>query len=107
MYRYVTSIIPHEGDFELDEAQLCFSDDEDNERVDKMVSSINNVTRFSNHMFKGGASKADVERMRDRETVIMEKLGVGRRGLIHARDDLSLKYLDIRRLTTQVTWSRT
>lgn len=40
------SIIPHESNLDVDEAHLCFYDQEDDERVDKMVNLIKDATRF-------------------------------------------------------------
>ena len=61
----VSPIIPNDLDVEVDEAELSFSDDEDDERVDKLVSLINEGSRFMNQMFEGGASKEDIARMRE------------------------------------------
>lgn len=49
----MTQIIPNETYFEIDEAELCFSDDEDGERVDKMLSLIKEGSSFRNEMFEG------------------------------------------------------
>uniref|UniRef100_A0A0D3ADM0 Uncharacterized protein n=1 Tax=Brassica oleracea var. oleracea TaxID=109376 RepID=A0A0D3ADM0_BRAOL len=61
----VTLIIHPDTDFELDEKELCLSNEEDTEIVDKMVSLIRDGTRLTKKMFIGGATKADVERMRE------------------------------------------
>lgn len=60
----MTSIIQADADFEINEECLCFSDEEDDESVDKMVSLIRDGARFSKTMFIGGATTSDVERMR-------------------------------------------
>uniref|UniRef100_M4F8L1 Ubiquitin-like protease family profile domain-containing protein n=1 Tax=Brassica campestris TaxID=3711 RepID=M4F8L1_BRACM len=62
----VTHIIPQDTDVEVDEAELCFSDEEDDTRVDSMVRLIKDGSRFSNQLFKGGATKADIELMREK-----------------------------------------
>ncbi|KAL0758961.1 hypothetical protein Bca101_075111 [Brassica carinata] len=61
----VTSIIQPATDFEIKEDCLFFSDDEDDDSVDKMVSLIRDGARFTKKMFIGGATSADVERMRE------------------------------------------
>ncbi|KAL0802190.1 hypothetical protein Bca101_057366 [Brassica carinata] len=61
----VSPIIPNDLDVEVDEAELSFSDDEDDERVDKLVSLINEGSRLKNQMFEGGTSKEDIARMRE------------------------------------------
>lgn len=61
----MTLIIHPDTDFELDEKELCLSNEEDTEIVDKMVSLIRDGTRLTKKMFIGGATKADVERMRE------------------------------------------
>ncbi|KAL0730702.1 hypothetical protein Bca4012_026796 [Brassica carinata] len=61
----VSQIIPNDLDVEVDEAELPFSDDEDDERVYKLVSLINDGSRFRNQMFEGRASKEDIARMRE------------------------------------------
>ncbi|KAF8084960.1 hypothetical protein N665_0692s0012, partial [Sinapis alba] len=58
---------------EVDEAVLCFSDEEDNDSVDKMVTLIKEGARFTKEMFKGEATKADVARMRDEANAIGNK----------------------------------
>ncbi|KAF8100053.1 hypothetical protein N665_0232s0025 [Sinapis alba] len=68
----VTSIIPPEN-LEVDEAVLCFSDKEDDDSVDKMVTLIKEGTHFTKEMFKGRATKADVARMRDEANAIGKK----------------------------------
>ncbi|KAF2553792.1 hypothetical protein F2Q68_00033927 [Brassica cretica] len=52
-------------DFEINEDCLFFPDDEDDDSVDKMVSLIRDGARFTKKMFIGGATSADVERMRE------------------------------------------
>ena len=42
-----------------------FSDDEDDDSVDKMVSLIRDGAHFTKKLFIGGATSADVERMRE------------------------------------------
>ncbi|CAN7110848.1 unnamed protein product [Brassica rapa subsp. narinosa] len=61
----VTSIIEPDTDFEINEECLCFSDEENDDSVDKMVSLIRDGTRFTKNMFIGGATTADVKRMRE------------------------------------------
>lgn len=63
-------IIQPETYFDLDEGELlCLSDEEDDERVYKMVSLIRDDTRFTKKIFTCGATKADVERMREEADV--------------------------------------
>ncbi|KAF3590719.1 hypothetical protein DY000_02021321 [Brassica cretica] len=61
----VTLIIQPDTDFEIKEDCLFFSDDEDDDSVDKMVSLIRDGARFTKKMFIGGATSADVKRMRE------------------------------------------
>lgn len=61
----MTSIIEPDTDFEINEECLCFSDEENDDSVDKMVSLIRDGTRFTKNMFIGGATTADVKRMRE------------------------------------------
>ncbi|KAF2532422.1 hypothetical protein F2Q70_00029523 [Brassica cretica] len=61
----VTLIIQPDTDFEINEDCLFFPDDEDDDSVDKMVSLIRDGARFTKKMFIGGATSADVERMRE------------------------------------------
>ncbi|KAF8102779.1 hypothetical protein N665_0195s0016 [Sinapis alba] len=68
----VTSIILPEN-LEVDEAVLCFSNKEDDESVDKIVTLIKEGTRFTKEMFKGLATKADVASMRDEADAIGKK----------------------------------
>uniref|UniRef100_A0A0D3D3T4 Ubiquitin-like protease family profile domain-containing protein n=1 Tax=Brassica oleracea var. oleracea TaxID=109376 RepID=A0A0D3D3T4_BRAOL len=70
----VTSIIQPATDFEIKEDCLFFSDDEDDDSIDKMVSLIRDGARFTKKMFIGGATSADVERMREEaEAEALEK----------------------------------
>lgn len=62
----MTHIIPQDTNLEVDEAELCFSDEEDDTRVDSMARLIKDGSRFSNQLFKGGATKADLELMREK-----------------------------------------
>lgn len=59
------SIIQPDTDFEINKDCLFFSDDEDDDSVDKMVSLIRDGAHFTKKMFIGGATSADVERMRE------------------------------------------
>ncbi|KAH0882923.1 hypothetical protein HID58_059019, partial [Brassica napus] len=59
------SIIQPDTDFEINKDCLFFSDDEDNDSVEKMVSLIRDGAHFTKKMFIGGATSAGVERMRE------------------------------------------
>ncbi|CAF2154882.1 unnamed protein product [Brassica napus] len=81
----VTHIIPQDTDVEVDEAELCFSDEEDDTRVDSMVRLIKDGSRFSNQLFKGGATKADIELMREKA----DEAAGGRKARVEGKvDDL-------------------
>ncbi|KAF3505334.1 hypothetical protein F2Q69_00042403 [Brassica cretica] len=56
----VTLIIQPDTDFEIKEDCLFFSDDEDDDSVDKMVSLIRDGAHFTKKMFIGGATSADL-----------------------------------------------
>ncbi|KAJ4910421.1 hypothetical protein Rs2_05042 [Raphanus sativus] len=60
----VTLIIPPDTGFDIDEDELCYSEDEDDVSVDKIVSLIRDGASFAKNMFIGGATNDDVERMR-------------------------------------------
>lgn len=60
----MSQIIPDDLGLEVDEAELCFSEDEEDGRVDKLVSLINEGSGFRNENFEDGASKEDLARMR-------------------------------------------
>ncbi|KAH0917631.1 hypothetical protein HID58_025291 [Brassica napus] len=62
---YVKSIIDEDPSRPLDESTLGWSDDVEDVGVDNLVKLINEGYKFSASMFKGGATKADVERMRE------------------------------------------
>ncbi|XP_018436588.1 uncharacterized protein LOC108808979 [Raphanus sativus] len=53
----------------IDESQLVWSDEEDDEKVDEMVVLINNNFVFTKSMFVGGVTKVDVDRMRESENL--------------------------------------
>lgn len=48
----------------MDESTFAWSDDEEDENVENLVKLINEGHIFSSEMFVGGATKADVIRMR-------------------------------------------
>lgn len=60
----VHSIIADDQSLELQEADLAWSDEEDDEHVDHMVKLISEAHPFTREMFIGGASAADLERIR-------------------------------------------
>ncbi|WZY92689.1 hypothetical protein YC2023_065018 [Brassica napus] len=62
---YVKSIIDEDPSRPLDESTLGWSDDVEDVGVDNLVKLINEGYMFSASMFKGGATKSDVERMRE------------------------------------------
>ncbi|CAN7104252.1 unnamed protein product [Brassica rapa subsp. narinosa] len=62
---YVKSIIDEDPSRPLDESTLGWSDDVEDVGVDNLVKLINEGYKFSASMFKGGATKSDVERMRE------------------------------------------
>ncbi|CAN7053728.1 unnamed protein product, partial [Brassica rapa subsp. trilocularis] len=62
---YVKSIIDEDPSRPLDESTLGWSDDVEDVGVENLVKLINEGYKFSASMFKGGATKADVERMRE------------------------------------------
>ncbi|KFK23558.1 hypothetical protein AALP_AAs41881U000400 [Arabis alpina] len=59
----VDSIISDDGDVEVDEAELQWSDDEVDPKVDNLMQLINDKHIFTSDMFVGGATKLDVLRM--------------------------------------------
>jgi len=65
----VRSIIDQDPLRPVDESNLVWSDDEEDEKVDNMVSLINTNFQFTSSMFVGGLTKLEVERMRECENV--------------------------------------
>ncbi|KAH0907031.1 hypothetical protein HID58_038858 [Brassica napus] len=61
---YVKSIIDQDPERLVDESTLTWSDDEEDEQVDNVLKLIEQNHKFCGSMFKGGATKADVEKMR-------------------------------------------
>ncbi|KAF2594200.1 hypothetical protein F2Q70_00042586 [Brassica cretica] len=62
---YVKSIIDEDPTRPLDENTLGWSDEVEDVGVDNLVKLINQGYKFCASMFKGGATKADVQRMRE------------------------------------------
>lgn len=60
----VRSIIDQDPLRQIDESNLVWSNEEDDEKVDNMVYLINTNFQFTRSMFVGGATKLDVDRMR-------------------------------------------
>lgn len=65
----VRSIIDEDPQRPIDESQLVWSDEEDDEKVDQMVVLINTNFVFTKSMFVGGVTKVDVDRMRESENL--------------------------------------
>lgn len=61
----MTSIIPQDVDFAVDESELCFADELVDTRIDRVVRFINEGGCFNKNMFPDGATMADVARMRE------------------------------------------
>ncbi|VVB01629.1 unnamed protein product [Arabis nemorensis] len=59
----VNCIIPDDGEEELDETMLGWSNEIKDSKVDNMMRLINEEKTFCSSMFIGGATKADVVRM--------------------------------------------
>ncbi|KFK42322.1 hypothetical protein AALP_AA2G241000 [Arabis alpina] len=59
----VDNIITDDGDIEVDESAMSWSDDEEDPKVKNLVDVINEDHNFANSMFIGGATKMDVARM--------------------------------------------
>ncbi|KAG2250453.1 hypothetical protein Bca52824_080589 [Brassica carinata] len=62
---YVKSIIDEDPTRPLDESTLGWYDEVEDVGVDNLVKLINQGYKFCASMFKGGATKADVQRMRE------------------------------------------
>ncbi|KAG2330123.1 hypothetical protein Bca52824_001303 [Brassica carinata] len=65
----VRSIIDEDPLRPIEESQLVYSDEEDDEKVDNIVYLINTNFQFTKSMFVRGATKIDVERLRDSENI--------------------------------------
>lgn len=61
----VVSIIPQGNEEISGDSELGWSDDEEDQGVRSIVKLIEDCYPFSHVFFKGGASKSDVERMRE------------------------------------------
>ncbi|KAG2329652.1 hypothetical protein Bca52824_000832 [Brassica carinata] len=59
----VKSLIEEDPARPIDETSLQWSDEEEDEKVNNLLTLIRKGHAFSNDMFRGGATKADVERL--------------------------------------------
>lgn len=66
---FVRSIIDEDPLRPIDESNLVWSDEEDDEKVNNMVYLINTNFQFTKSMFVGGLSKLDVDRMRETDNL--------------------------------------
>lgn len=64
----VKSIIEQDPLRPIDESELVWSDEEEDEKVYNLIFLINTNYRFTNSNFKGGLTRLDVDRMRTSET---------------------------------------
>ncbi|KAL0864187.1 hypothetical protein Bca101_043305 [Brassica carinata] len=61
----VRSIIEEDPLRPIDASQLVYSDEEDDDKVDNLVYLINTNFQFPKSIYVGGATKIDIDRMRD------------------------------------------
>lgn len=77
----VDCIIANDGEAQMDETVLGWSDEGQDSKVDNMMRLINEEKKNSNSMFSGGATKADVVRMikeaKEKNTKRKQKRAVG------------------------------
>ncbi|XP_013668641.1 uncharacterized protein LOC106372932 [Brassica napus] len=66
---FVRSIIDEDPLRPIDESNLVWFDEEDDEKVNNMVYLINTNFQFTKSMFVGGLSKLDVDRMRETDNL--------------------------------------
>ncbi|CAN7108276.1 unnamed protein product [Brassica rapa subsp. narinosa] len=75
----VRSIIPQDPARPVDESVLVWSDEVDDAKVSFMLCCINDNHIFTKDMFRGGVTKADVERMREKAKTAGKKKGIPRK----------------------------
>ncbi|ESQ37491.1 hypothetical protein EUTSA_v10002771mg [Eutrema salsugineum] len=68
-----TIIIPDDSDSAMEDADFCWSDEEDDPRVDNMVNLIGENFEFRKNMFQGGLSQAELAKMRLERKEIRER----------------------------------
>lgn len=73
------SIIPQDPARPVDESVLVWSDEVDDAKVSFMLCCINDNHIFTKDMFRGGVTKADVERMREKAKTAGKKKGIPRK----------------------------
>ncbi|CAF2044413.1 unnamed protein product [Brassica napus] len=61
---HVNSLINGDSSRSIDEANLGWSDEEEDSKVDNLVARINANHQFTSSLFRGGLTQTDVERMR-------------------------------------------
>ncbi|KAG5415146.1 hypothetical protein IGI04_002713, partial [Brassica rapa subsp. trilocularis] len=62
---HVNSLINEDSSRSIDEANLGWSDEEQDSKVDNLVARINANHQFTSSLFRGGLRQTDVERMRE------------------------------------------
>ncbi|XP_048637595.1 uncharacterized protein LOC106353670 [Brassica napus] len=75
----VRSIIPQDPARPVDESVLVWSDEVNDAKVSFMLCCINDNHIFTKDMFRGGVTKADVERMREKAKTAGKKKGIPRK----------------------------
>lgn len=95
----VKSIIEQDPLRPIDESELVWSDEEEDEKVYNLIFLINTNYCFTNSNFKGGLTRLDVDRMRTSETGSSKlKKPKKHHGFISANDQVTLLQLLLRKL---------
>lgn len=74
------SIIPEDPERPLDESVLVWPDEVVDQKVDYMLTCIENNYAFTREMFGGGVTKADVERLRAKVKPAGKKKSISKKG---------------------------